>query len=248
MEKEENKMNNLQGKDTFTSLELTELINQYRNEEGNKSPLRHDNLLQIIKDEFEEEIGLLKIQETPYIHPQNKQKYPMYVLDHSQSRQVLVRESKFVRKAVIAYIDKLEEKVQSSIPSNLSPQLQLLISIELGQKQLSKEIQDMREVIQLSPNSWRKETSNLISKIAMVLGGYEHIKDVRQQSYDLLNERMGVDVKTRLTNKRRRMADEGVCKSKRDKLSALDVIAEDKKLIEGYIAIVKEMSIKNKVA
>ena len=241
-------MNNLQGKDTFTSLELTELINQYRNEEGNKSPLRHDNLLQIIKDEFEEEIGLLKIQETPYIHPQNKQKYPMYVLDHSQSRQVLVRESKFVRKAVIAYIDKLEEKVQSSIPSNLSPQLQLLISIELGQKQLSKEIQDMREVIQLSPNSWRKETSNLISKIAMVLGGYEHIKDVRQQSYDLLNERMGVDVKMRLTNKRRRMADEGVCKSKRDKLSALDVIAEDKKLIEGYIAIVKEMSIKNKVA
>ena len=39
-----------------------------------------------------------------------------------------------------------------------------------------------------------------------------------------------------------------LCKSKRDKLTVLDVIADDKKLVEGYIAIVKEMSIKNKVA
>lgn len=44
------------------------------------------------------------------------------------------------------------------------------------------------------------------------------------------------------------MADEGICKSKRDKLTVLDVIADDKKLVEGYIAIVKEMAIKNKVA
>lgn len=238
----------LMNKDSFTSLELVDLINEYRGQDENKSELLHKTFLEVIRDEFEEEIGQQKILLTPYIHPQNKQKYPMYVLDHSQSRQVLVRESKFVRKAVIAYIDKLEEKVQSSIPSNLSPQLQLLINIELEQKQLSKEIQDMREVIQLSPNSWRKETSNLISKIAMLFGGYEHIKDVRQQSYALLNERMGVDVNMRLTNKRRRMADEGVCKSKRDKLTVVDVIADDKKLIEGYLAIVKEMSIKNKVA
>ncbi|WP_406543212.1 hypothetical protein [Clostridium ljungdahlii] len=56
---------------------------------------------------------------------------------------------------------------------------------------------------------------------------------------------MGVDVKTRLTNKRRRMADEGICKSKRDKLTILDVIQDDKKLIEGYVAIIKEMAIKS---
>jgi hypothetical protein len=44
------------------------------------------------------------------------------------------------------------------------------------------------------------------------------------------------------------MAEEGVNKSKRDKLSYLDVIADDKKLIEGYTAIVKEMAIKYGVA
>jgi hypothetical protein len=40
------------------------------------------------------------------------------------------------------------------------------------------------------------------------------------------------------------MADEGICKSSRDKLNVIDVIAEDKKLIEGYTAIIKEMTIK----
>ena len=45
-------------------------------------------------------------------------------------------------------------------------------------------------------------------------------------------------------NKRRRMADEGACKSKRDRLNKVDVIAEDKKLIEIYVAIVKEVAVK----
>lgn len=44
------------------------------------------------------------------------------------------------------------------------------------------------------------------------------------------------------------MAEEGVCKSKRDKLSKVDIIAEDKKLIEGFVAIVKEMAIRYGVA
>lgn len=39
-----------------------------------------------------------------------------------------------------------------------------------------------------------------------------------------------------------------VSKSKRDKLNYLDIIAEDKKLIEGYVAIIKEMAIKYGVA
>ena len=113
---------------------------------------------------------------------------------------------------------------------------------------VKQDLHDIREVITLSPNSWRPDTSALINKMALGSGGYDHIKAIREESYKYLCERFGVDVKTRLTNKRRRMADEGICKSKRDKLSVLDVIAEDKKLIEGYVAIVKEMAIKYKIA
>lgn len=102
-------------KDTFTSLELVDLINQYREQEGNKTPLRHDTMLGIIRDEFEEEISLQNILESNYRNDRGKE-YPMFVLSLSQSRQVLVRESKFVRKAVIAYIDKLEKTLTQQLP------------------------------------------------------------------------------------------------------------------------------------
>lgn len=116
--------------------------------------------------------------------------------------------------------------------------------LEARQDAHDQQLQGIREIVALNPNDWRKDTARLINKIAVSMGGYEHVKPVRAESYKLLDERMGVDLNCRLTNKRRRMADEGVCKSKRDKTNQLDVIADDKKLIEGYIAIVKEMAIK----
>lgn len=146
-------------------------------------------------------------------------------------------------------------KQVSDMFSQLSPQTQVLINLELGLNELKlgvneakQEIQDMRDIIQLDTTSWRKDTSNLINKMAQSIGGYEHIKAIREESYKLLNERMGVSLGVRLTNKRRRMAEEGVSKSKRDKLNYLDIIADDRKLIEGYTAIIKEMAIKCGVA
>lgn len=89
---------------------------------------------------------------------------------------------------------------------------------------------------------------NLITKIAYQIGGISHINDVYKEVYSTLDRRLGTKLQVRLTNKRRRMADEGVCKSKRDKLNYINVIEDDKKLIEGYVAIVKELAIKYGVA
>lgn len=135
--------------------------------------------------------------------------------------------------------------------SDLSPQLQLLINIETRQREQEKalaamnnRIDNMKEVIALDVHSWRKDTQHLISKIANANGGFDSMKDIYIELYRLVEERAGVSLGTRLTNKRRRMADEGICKSKRDKLTKVDIIADDKKLIEIYIAIVKEMAVK----
>lgn len=111
-------------------------------------------------------------------------------------------------------------------------------------EEAKKEATTIKQVVSLDTTSWRRETQNLINKIAIKQGGYEHINLLKTESYELLNKRFGVNLDIRLTNRRRRMAEEGVCKSKRDKLNYLDVIAEDKKLIEGYVAIVKDMAIK----
>ena len=104
-------------------------------------------------------------------------------------------------------------------------------------------VEAIREVVAIDATSWRDGTGNILRKIGMELGGGQAYSQVRTESYELLSKRMGVNLKQRLTNKRMRMADEGICKSTRDKLSYVDIIAEDKKLIEGYTAIVKEMAI-----
>jgi hypothetical protein len=81
----------------ITSLELVKQINLFREEEGNRTELRHDNLLNIIRDEFEEEISLQKLLESDYKSERGRT-YPMFVLTISQAKQVLLRESKFVGK------------------------------------------------------------------------------------------------------------------------------------------------------
>jgi phage regulator Rha-like protein len=68
--------------------------------------------LNIIRDEFEEEISLLKIKEREYNNSRG-QTYPMFILTISQAKQVLVRESKFVRKAIISYFEVLEENLNT---------------------------------------------------------------------------------------------------------------------------------------
>lgn len=134
---------------------------------------------------------------------------------------------------------------------NLSPQLQFLINVELEQKrqaekleEVDRKVDSIKEVVALRPNAWRKDTGAIINKIAYSLGGPEHIRVVREESYKILEERMHVSLSIRLTNKKKNYAMNQVSKSKIDKLNQLDVIADDPKLIEGYIAIVKEMAVK----
>ncbi|MCU9810046.1 MAG: ORF6N domain-containing protein [Paraclostridium dentum] len=164
-------------------------------------------------------------------------------------RRKLRREYFAMRKVIKEESSKLDE---------LSPQLQLLIGMELEQKKLKKqldevnhhaleaeaEIKEIRQVVNLDTTNWRNETRTLIAKIARKQGDLKYIRDFTNESYELLNKRFGVSLETRLKNKKSRMALEGIGKSKIDKLNNLDVIAEDKKLIEGYVIIVKDMAIK----
>lgn len=115
-------------------------------------------------------------------------------------------------------------------------------------EQLDDRIDAIKEVVSLRPNAWRKDTANIINKMALRAGGYDHIKLIRDESYRILEERMHVALNIRLTNKKKTMALNNVCKSKLDKLNILDVIADDPKLIEGYISVIKDMAIKYGIA
>lgn len=95
----------------ISSLEVLKEINMWREKESKKNELRHDTLLGIIRDEFEEEISLQEILESKYIN--RGKEYPCFNLTVNQAKQILVRESKFVRKAVIKRLEKLEKSLIS---------------------------------------------------------------------------------------------------------------------------------------
>lgn len=166
---------------------------------------------------------------------------------------------KWVTSEVLPSIRKHGSYSVQSQFADLSPQLQVLIQMETRQKQiearqaeqatalagLEQKLQNTCEVIALDKTAWRKDSEHLINKIARATGeGYGGIRLVYEEIYRSIESRAGVSLNTRLINKRNRMAGEGVCKSKRDKLTRIDIIAEDKKLIEIYVAIVKELAVK----
>ncbi|SQB33966.1 ORF6N domain-containing protein [Clostridium cochlearium] len=106
-----------------------------------------------------------------------------------------------------------------------------------------EELKTVREVIEIRPsNSWRGETNRLMTKICFKLKDY---KKPKEEAYKALEERAGCDLKIRLKNMKARQALQGVSKSKIDELNYLDVIAQDKKLIEIYTTIVGQMAIRN---
>ena len=166
---------------------------------------------------------------------------------------------KWVTSVVLPSIRKTGSYSVQSQFADLSPQLQVLIQMETRQKQiearqaeqatalagLEQKLQNTCEVIALDKTAWRKDSEHLINKIARATGdGYGGIRLLYEEIYRSIESRAGVSMNTRLTNKRNRMAGEGVCKSKRDRLTRVDIIAEDKKLIEIYVAIVKELAVK----
>lgn len=135
---------------------------------------------------------------------------------------------------------KNEENILDT--SELSLELQMFN--KMLQAVAKSEIEHMREVVAINTSNWREDSRKMIVKMAHYLGGNSYIHAVQTEVYSLMRTRLRCKLDVQLTNMRRRMAEEGVCKSKRDKLNYLDVIERDNRLKEGYLAIVKELAIK----
>lgn len=168
----------IQNSNKITSLEILEQINLFREEESNKKELRHDTLLGIIRDEFEEEISLQKILESKYTNSRGKQ-YPMFELTLNQAKQILVRESKYVRKAVIQYIETLENKLksqQSKLPTTYKEALIALVEqVEMNERLLEENGIQKQQLTEYEPKVTYYEqilNSNGLINISIIAKDY----------------------------------------------------------------------------
>ncbi|MGX7195214.1 antA/AntB antirepressor family protein [Enterococcus olivae] len=154
------------------------------------------------------------------------------------------------------YFVQVEKEYKQQLDiSNLSPELQMfqrifqsVASQELATKKLETKVDNISEIVALNSTDWRNDSKKLIRKMANKVGGDpEAYREIQNAIYTEVDRRAKADLGRRLSNLRDRMAGEGVSKSKRDKTNKLDVIESDKRLLEIYLAIVKEFAVKYKV-
>ena len=131
-------------------------------------------MLNIIRAEFEEEISSQELLESNY-YSRGKE-FPMFILTFGQAKQVLLRENKDVRKAVIKYIENLEQ------------QLQKPLSVE---EMIIKQAESMIEV-----KSKIEMLENKFDTVVTLESGKQRIIQLRvsKKVYNIMSEYLGENV------------------------------------------------------
>lgn len=158
------------------------------------------------------------------------------------------------------YVKRFNEmesaQMQTIDTTELSPSLQSfkmlfdsMVEQELKQKQMEKDIKglqnsldNIQDLISLSKDNWRADVKNMVNKITYKTG-INH-KVVYDEVYKEIDNRFGVNLNTRLKNRKNNAIKNGVSKTKTDKISKLDIINEDKLLIEAILIVIKDLAIK----
>ena len=204
-------------KDKITSLELVDQINIFRKQEGSKKELQHKDLLKVIRDEFEEEINEGKISPVEYKDKKGELR-PMFELTLNQAKQVLMRESKFVRKAMIHYIEELEKQLGTIITEEDRLKLSLFSKdpevvvrshkalLEIETSELKKELEQKAKEIEYKEDVIIGLTDKIdLMDMRQVLNTVVRYKGANYQErwrtlYFEFEKKYHVDVKRRMEN------------------------------------------------
>ena len=147
-----------------------------------------------------------------------------------------------------AYVTKFEEmeKVQQkpvTALEALAQTVQALQEQERRMTQIETTQQAIKDAVISEPDNWRDDIRHKMNKIAQSIGDNK-FKEVRSESYRLLEQRAGVLLERRLDNKKARLLKEGASQTAIKNTRKIDIIDEDKKLREIYGKIVSEYFIK----
>ncbi len=167
---------------TMTSLEVVDLINKFRAEEGNETVKRHDVLLRDIRNELKilEKAGITNdhnFVEVNYTDSKGE-KRPCYQMNKAGIMQMLNKESALVRYKTQQYIEALENKLKQQVkPLGTMDLLRLQFKAIEEQdskiEEVKNEFEDFKGDIPLFQVEC-KELQALVRKIGTkALGGYK---------------------------------------------------------------------------
>lgn len=216
----------------------------------------HRNVIRNIERLLKNEQTHQMFYESYYTHEQNKQTYREFLMNRDGfTLLVMGFTGKQATDFKIKYINAFNEMEQKLL-NQKKPKTQLeilqesinqLVEQERRINEIEQKQENIAKIISLNNSkNWRKETTDLINKIAQNNGGT--FKQTRRESYSRLETRARCDLDRRLANKIERLKEQGVPKRTINNLNYLDVIADDDRLIEIYLAIVKEMAIEHGIS
>lgn len=187
---------------TMTSLEVIELINNFRKEEGNATLKRHDVLLRDIRNEIEtlKTLGISNAHnfvEVTYKDLKGEER-PCYKMNKAGIMQMLNKESALVRYKTQQYIEALENKLKNNLPTTYKEALlQLVEQVEANEK-LQLENQELKPKAIFADAVSASHTSILVGELAKILkqngintGQKRFFEWLRDNGY--LIKRKGVD-------------------------------------------------------
>lgn len=160
---------------TMTSLEVIELINNFRKEEGNATLKRHDVLLRDIDNEIEV-LKNLKIDahnfvETSYKDSWNRDKR-CYKMNKAGIMQMLNKESALVRYKTQQYIEALENKLKQPVKSLSAMELLKLQYKALeDHEQRFEKIEKRLDSLEINPHQKRAIQKAKSKRVLELLGG-----------------------------------------------------------------------------
>lgn len=203
---------------TMTSLEVVELINNFRKEEGNTTKKEHRDFMKSIRKEIEtlEKSGITNggnFSLVSYIDAKSEER-PCYKMNKAGIMQMLNKESALVRYKTQQYIEGLENRLKQ--PSKILRPMQLLklqykALEEQDQKieEIKEDLKDFKEDIPLFTVEC-EEISKAVKRVGTrVLGGHGskayNNKSVRAKVYSDIHRQLKreFDVKSYKAIKRR---------------------------------------------
>lgn len=243
---------------TITSLEVAEMV------ERNHFDVMRD-IRKILSHLGESKNALSYFIESTYTNNQNKE-LPCYQLTKKgcelYGTRMTGEKGTLFAVQYIERFNQMEHHISSGIDtSRLSPELQLMNQmvqamakneIETREaKQLAlqatESVNNISNIVSITSIEWRDKVNIILKKIASKWTGIEPFRSVKTLSYERLEKRAGCKLDIRLNNRKERAVAQGMSKSYVQKINKLDVIAEEKRLVEIYIQVVKEMAIEFRV-
>ena len=176
----------------MTSVEVTEMINQFREMEGNKSELQHKHLMEKLRKETEvlESLGLgnqPNFRPVEYLDKKGETR-PCYSLNRDGILQICMSESALVRYKMIEYINKLESELEKTkLPQTYKEALIALVASVEENEKLALTIQEQKPMVEFSETVLKSKDNINMETMAKIISD-EGIKIGRNRLFEFLRD------------------------------------------------------------